>query len=1306
MVLQEARRVRFAASGQFGAGREQVVATVRGPWLWLWDAERPGAPARERARELLQAPVLCLHAVRRGGADMLFVLHADLRWRLLTLDPSAGGLRVRAMGTLEPPPREPAGTLFARRSVPCCALHSARVGGSAVALAVWDRWLTVLPLERTDAAVHTPLARAGALPTSASLPARVVRMATWAPDGAGDSAADPQGNPALALLYADDALRLLSVQCVNLDLDAPAVLPGPWGMQNIGVVEAEASCRLVPLISPHRDRASGVGSGVVVVGQGMAAYVSGDGEQSAQIALAKAMGSTEAGHGADGWDCCQLPALAGDAGCQLVLLRKAAGRSAGCVLDVTVATPAARMHCGSGGAATVELSGRALGLPPQLDEVSRQGGTALVGMGPSRAVGCTADGAVVDLRKQPDGRTPSVEATLLPMMAGWTASSSACGHVTASAFVRLTRRLAGSPATGASVCEGAVAVCGTDGGHGAEGGCVMLGRLGCARVPTAVASAITLPELPTALHGISLPDGTALVLCSLAGATRGTQVFCVRAAGPSGSPSVDAMDIDSSAPTLAVGCLGRAGMVQVTDECLHLVPVSPASAPRLPWPVVAAPGESGEEGPKPIGAAAVSEAASLVAVSVGREIVCCRAGSGSGPAFVEVGRFSCSGGEPAALAFHAPGGAASKGRRTYIGYAEWGSNCVGVLDAQTLQPVCDDAALTLPSLCRSMVFFSSGNTIWMLCGLADGLLACCRTSLAAPGSSPAFVLEYTVRVGSSPVALHCVAQGTQSDQPPFVYAASSRDMAIFASSEMGDALEFGDVDADDRTLSLVPIAIGDAGYGSVVWLTHPPPGHSLCSELCSGFVDVAREMRWRRRDLVDQTPLLVEFHPASHTLVVVSRCSSSSTSTHSTLRVLDAETLDQLAAMELEPHHTVMQLLVDLPEGLLPESTSCAANILMASSLQGGAHEQSLLSVLRITVTRPHDAARRQASISLTAQHNLGGGSSSVARAMCPYQDRHGAPVLAVARGCDIEVLRLNDDACDANATTVHAEDEVKIKIKERKQEETVGSGHMNVTRVTRTAIGNGCVARGLSTAGQYMVATACSRPGQAILRWHDDFRLAPQLLVVARDSLAPVPAGDEERAEGQRARAAAAVHLVPACADAGPQKTDCSDPGAAFFAVAAPLQGGLRVFKHSPSAELPLEAPAPAPAPAPEPAPVVLAGGADAEVGAGAGAEAAAAPPAIANVAGQAVGPAAAQQAGDASGADGDSVAIKACAMQCWSDTPPEAHSQSTAVGLHEGFPGMAAPPSESAAERRALTVVRSDGTIQVQELPGAASK
>ena len=41
------------------------------------------------------------------------------------------------------------------------------------------------------------------------------------------------------LLYADDALRLLSVQCVNLDLDAPAVLPGPWGMQNIGVVEAE-----------------------------------------------------------------------------------------------------------------------------------------------------------------------------------------------------------------------------------------------------------------------------------------------------------------------------------------------------------------------------------------------------------------------------------------------------------------------------------------------------------------------------------------------------------------------------------------------------------------------------------------------------------------------------------------------------------------------------------------------------------------------------------------------------------------------------------------------------------------------------------------------------------------------------------------------------------------------------------------------------------------------------------------------------------------------------------------------------------
>ena len=126
---------------------------------------------------------------------MLFVLQAGMRWRLLQLD--GVQLRERATGLLDPPEHEPEETLFGRETVVSCTVRRSDTS-ECVLLAVWDRWLTVLSLESDMTVVHMPLVQAPGLPTSAGLPPRVLRLATWDGDEhtVCDSAADPMGNPA------------------------------------------------------------------------------------------------------------------------------------------------------------------------------------------------------------------------------------------------------------------------------------------------------------------------------------------------------------------------------------------------------------------------------------------------------------------------------------------------------------------------------------------------------------------------------------------------------------------------------------------------------------------------------------------------------------------------------------------------------------------------------------------------------------------------------------------------------------------------------------------------------------------------------------------------------------------------------------------------------------------------------------------------------------------------------------------------------------------------------------------------------
>ena len=76
--------VTAVASGSFaGNAGDNCVASVEGGRLRLWSAPGNGKPPVERAEEALPAAVHCLQAVRYGGVEMLFVLHAGMRWRLL-----------------------------------------------------------------------------------------------------------------------------------------------------------------------------------------------------------------------------------------------------------------------------------------------------------------------------------------------------------------------------------------------------------------------------------------------------------------------------------------------------------------------------------------------------------------------------------------------------------------------------------------------------------------------------------------------------------------------------------------------------------------------------------------------------------------------------------------------------------------------------------------------------------------------------------------------------------------------------------------------------------------------------------------------------------------------------------------------------------------------------------------------------------------------------------------------------------------------------------------------------------------------
>jgi hypothetical protein len=94
-----------------------------------------------------------------------------------------------------------------------------------------------------------------------------------------------------------------------------------------------------------------------------------------------------------------------------------------------------------------------------------------------------------------------------------------------------------------------------------------------------VAAAASFEQLPSSLHALLLPGGTSFLLCSFDGTTRGTQILSM---SESSGQASQQLELDGSAPTLAVGYAGNAGVVQVTDEAVLLVRGSSAAQRWLP----------------------------------------------------------------------------------------------------------------------------------------------------------------------------------------------------------------------------------------------------------------------------------------------------------------------------------------------------------------------------------------------------------------------------------------------------------------------------------------------------------------------------------------------------------------------------------------------------------------------------------------------------------------------------------------------------------------------------------------------------
>lgn len=159
-----------------------------------------------------------------GGGDLLFAVKADSSWQLLRVDGNGrdkSTLFVQAQGQVTPPVAADKATLFHRQHLLCIGMPLHQRGEYAVLLGIYDGWLAAVIVAGAEHGQQSDInlsSAHAALPVSGlNCPPRIIAAAAVAgrrchPLGDPEAGYDPMGNPAVALLYADDDLKVLHLR--------------------------------------------------------------------------------------------------------------------------------------------------------------------------------------------------------------------------------------------------------------------------------------------------------------------------------------------------------------------------------------------------------------------------------------------------------------------------------------------------------------------------------------------------------------------------------------------------------------------------------------------------------------------------------------------------------------------------------------------------------------------------------------------------------------------------------------------------------------------------------------------------------------------------------------------------------------------------------------------------------------------------------------------------------------------------------------------------------------------------------------
>jgi hypothetical protein len=1097
-----------------------------------------------------------------AGGDLLFVLQTDNQWQLFAVDTverSTYKLREAAADSVSAPAMADLSTLFYREHVLTANLQLCSGGDSscAILVGIWEGWLSVLTiLEQAPGQIDIDLRKSSDVlsVTGLNLAPRVVGIATWT-TRQGRCGMDPMGNPAVAILYADDHLKVLNFRCVNIDINAARLLDGPWQLENVAPVELERGCTVLGL--SELPGAGAVDPGVLLVstaddatdGCCTVTYICEDGSNYVSTLIACETADSGAQQAPLAWGVSMgvprdrrrilllfssthivlldIMAVATESQLQLAVARldSAQSKVADTCYDWLV-------YSGDNQVSAWSINGHGIGINLGLGDLEdaaqksvcissslphRQAANQRSGARAHappfdesarvfRSVNCSTTFPSLGARAMLSCANADTEILKLePATSGDRDRSLACGCAAG---------YHGTLAVGELSCELSDR---TDGEGPIVGGATRLMTL-CARGKT----------------------DAGFVICSY-DALRSTHVLDVSDADSWTAATIPGLFTDS--PTLAITRAKDGSIVQITDtEVIRIADGRIVDQFKL------AEKNDCEAGINAIGCALLDESANRILLSMGTTLFCGEMQLGWEESLGK-GQFRC-GDQISALASGLSG--------RLVAYSEWNTNRICMLDcAKSGSLKRREATVRATALPRALQFLPcEAGSNRLLVGLADGHLMCCATT------EEGLACLHVVRVGQTPVSLTLFSRRIGW---ACILASSSHGLVVSASEDSGGGtgLQFSRLRTQARILSLVRLSGGEdsqqqsepVGYSEqVVWISEPEPGAGE-QRLHAGSLDFALRLRWRERQL-HRTPVLIATHHASGLLLLV-------TEDHTrvgdgvaqpiaewphfihALRAYDANSLEQCGFMEMKPGH-VCTALHNL-EGVLPPdcfalATSAVGTESVGDGLRLGAGV-CMLSVLKLKATRPDAFSRQILHFELHSSYVVGQDLSSAINVMTPCHDRDEQPAVGIAYGKNIQILRVTVNRAAEGLTP-----------------------QFTFTAITRKTLTAGSATSLTYTSGYFLASEL--QPRHSLFRWHDDTSRSPCLVIVATDS--GPHCGSESLIICNTIRAGPVVGGggggVDAASSAGRRRRR---RGMIVYAVVGHPTGGISVLKHAADQEL-----------------------------------------------------------------------------------------------------------------------------------------